>query len=143
MADIAFQLFVRVKNIEKKQIQKGMELKSINKNQLKPNPQARGDHAERIVCEYFQELGYQVCHHRKRIFGVEFDWIFKNKTHHIYVEVKSVHSPDFFLNRWPARQKQRFIRVASVLGEKQRAHFYLALVDHSNNIQLFKLGHDI
>lgn len=130
-------------SFEKEDCLKGFDLKSINRNQLKPRPQTRGDHAERIVCDYFQELGYQVCHHRKRIFGVEFDWIFKNKTYHIYVEVKSVHSSDFFLNRWPMRQKQRFTRVASVLAEKQNAQFYLALVDHTNNVRLFKLGHDI
>lgn len=97
----------------------------------------RGLHAEQKVCEYFLEKGYNLKQQRKKIFGVEFDLIFEKQDLWVYIEVKSVCSVEFYLNRWPQRQKQRFLRVASILGEKKSSTFFLALVDYQNNIHLF------
>jgi Holliday junction resolvase-like predicted endonuclease len=105
--------------------------------------QDRGAYAELRVCEYFTELGYQVRSHRKKIFGVEYDWIFESASGAAFVEVKSVRSADFYVQRWPWRQKQRFLRVAAILAEKERAQFFLALVDYKDKVHLFKVGSDI
>ena len=112
---------------------------------MKPlmNAQERGDYAENKVYELFIERGYRVRYHRKKIFGVEYDWIFANENETVYVEVKSVKSADFYLKRWPWKQKQRFIRVASVLAAKEKAHFFLALVDYYDKVHLFKVGSEI
>lgn len=99
--------------------------------------QRRGDYAEQKVCDHFLELGYRVLFHRKKIFGVEFDLILAKQDLTIYVEVKSVHSPDFYLQRWPRRQKQRFLRVAAVLSERQKSRFFLAMVGHDDQVHLF------
>ena len=107
------------------------------------NSQERGLYAERLVEDYFIEKGYQIRFHRKKIFGVEYDWVFQNKTELIYVEVKSVKSADFYIQRWPWRQKQRFLRVAAVLAAQQKAIFYLALVDYKDKVHLFKVGSEI
>ncbi len=103
----------------------------------------RGAHAEQIVCDLFMERGYRVRFHRKKIFGVEYDWVFANEKEAVYVEVKSVRSADFYLRRWPWNQKQRFIRVAAVLAAKERAHFYLALVDYGDKVHLFRVGSEL
>lgn len=103
----------------------------------------RGVYAEQKVFELFTQKGYKVRYHRKKIFGVEYDWVFSNSAEAVYVEVKSVKSAHFYLQRWPWKQKQRFIRVASVLAERERAHFYLALVDYEDKVHLFRVGSEI
>lgn len=103
----------------------------------------RGLHAENLVRDYFMKRGYEPLYHQKKIFGVEFDWIFKNPRGLLYVEVKSVRHPDFFIQRWPWKQKQRFLRVAAALAEQQRALFYLAMVDYENAVHLFRVGSEI
>lgn len=113
------------------------------KEEQKPFSQWRGEQAEAIVREHFLALGCSVQFHRHKIFGVEYDWVFRNPPYSIYVEVKSVKSTDFFLKRWPWRQRQRFLRVASLLAEQHAALFYLALVDTKNKVHLFKVGEDI
>lgn len=105
--------------------------------------QDRGAHAETVVYEHFLDRGYRLCYHRKKIFGVEFDLVFINDDHRVYVEVKSVRSPAFYVKRWPWRQKQRFLRVAAVLAEREKAHFFLALVDYKDGVHLFKVGNEL
>lgn len=105
--------------------------------------QERGNYAEQKVCEHFLELGYRVLYHRKKIFGVEFDLILSKRDVVIYVEVKSVHSPDFYLKRWPLRQKQRFLRVAAVLSERQKSQFFLAMVGHDDRVHLFDVTSEV
>lgn len=100
----------------------------------------RGKQAEEIVKNYFVRRNYRILYHQKRIFGVEFDWILQGREGIIYVEVKSVRSPEFYLNRWPLNQKRRFLRVAEILSAKQKSQFYLALVDYQDQIQFFKVG---
>lgn len=119
--------------------------KSPLKNSTKAvlGAQERGVYAEQKVCELFFERGYHIRFHRKKIFGVEYDWVFQNSHEAVYVEVKSVRSADFYIQRWPWKQKQRFLRVAAVLAEKERAHFYLALVDYSDKVHLFRVGSEI
>jgi len=104
---------------------------------------ARGEYAEQKVYEHFLKQGYQLLLHRKKLFGVEFDLIFQGSDHLIYVEVKSVRSPDFYLLRWPRRQKQRFLRVAAVLAEKYNSKYFLALVDYKDKVHLFNAGSEI
>lgn len=108
-----------------------------------PLSRTRGDHAEQKVCEHFLERGYRILYHRKKIFGVEFDLILWRSGVTVYVEVKSVHSPDFYLQRWPVRQKQRFLRVAAVLSEQQKSQFFLALLGHDDKVRLFDVTKDI
>lgn len=103
----------------------------------------RGNYAEQRVCEHFLAQGYRVRFHRKKIFGVEYDWVFEDFREAIYVEVKSIKSVDFYLKRWPWRQKQRFVRVAQVLAAQERARFFLALVDYSDKVHLFMVGDEI
>lgn len=109
----------------------------------RPWAHARGEYAEQLVCDYFCARAHRVLFHQKKIFGVEFDWIFVGPRGLVYVEVKSVKSTDFYLQRWPLRQKQRFTRVAALLAEKQQAHFFLAMVDYSDKVHLFKVGRDL
>lgn len=109
----------------------------------RPVAHLRGEYAEQKVCDYFCSRGHRVLHHQKKLFGVEFDWIFTGPRGLVYVEVKSVKSTDFFLRRWPLRQKQRFIRVAQVLASNDQAHFFLALVDYTDKVHLFKVGRDL
>jgi Holliday junction resolvase-like predicted endonuclease len=119
---------------------KKIKTSSIQKNNFS---KARGEHAEKRVCEHFLKKDFQLVAQRKKLFGVEFDLIFKNKNHLAYVEVKSVHSADFFLMRWPKRQKQRFTKVASVLAERQNSKFYLAMVDYNDKVHLFNVGSEV
>lgn len=105
-----------------------------------PLAHLRGAYAEQKVCDYFCQRGHQVRFHQKKIFGVEYDWVFEGPRGVVYVEVKSVRSAAFFLQRWPWRQRQRFLRVAAVLAEREPAHFFLALVDYKDKVHLFKVG---
>lgn len=102
----------------------------------------RGLYAEQRVRDYFLKRGFRIWHHRKKIFGVEFDWVFQGREGLVYVEVKSVKSSAFFIQRWPKKQKDRFLKVASVLAESgpEARQFYLALVDYSDQIHLFRAG---
>lgn len=101
---------------------------------------SRGEHAEMIVRDYFLKLNYQISFHRKKIFGVEFDWGFKKNDEMVYIEVKSVKSHEFYLNRWPWKQKERFKRVSNILASQKKSTFYLAFVNYEDEIQLFKVG---
>lgn len=101
---------------------------------------SRGDHAEQKVCEHFLDQGYRLLYHRKKIFGVEFDLVLEKQGLKVYVEVKSVHSPDFYLQRWPTRQKRRFLRVAAVLSEQQKSQFFLAMVGPDDKVLLFDVN---
>ena len=103
----------------------------------------RGLYAEQIVSAYFTAQGYRVRFHRKKIFGVEYDWVFENLEESIFAELKSVRSADFYLQRWPWRQKQRFLRVAAVLAAREKSKFYLALVDYKDKVHLFLVGSEI
>lgn len=105
--------------------------------------QSRGEHAEMKVRDYFLNKNFQIVFHRKKIFGVEFDWGFKKNGEMIYVEVKSVKSTEFYINRWPWKQKARFARVANILAAQRKSTFYLALVDYEDRIQLFKVGTEV
>lgn len=104
---------------------------------------SRGDYAEERVHDYFLKRHCRVLYHRKKIFGVEYDWVFESSEGLIYVEVKSVKSAEFYLKRWPWKQKQRFLRVANALAAQKRSSFYLALVDYEDRVHLFKVGEEI
>jgi hypothetical protein len=108
-----------------------------------PKAHLRGSYAEQLVCDHFGRMGYRVRFHQKKIFGVEYDWVFEGPVGAAYVEVKSVKSADFYLRRWPWRQKNRFLRVASVLAERERAQFFLALVDYKDKVHLFRVGSEL
>ena len=109
----------------------------------RPLAHLRGAHAEKIVCHHFLLKGYRVRHHQRKIFGVEFDWIFEGPNGFAYVEVKSVTSAPFFIQRWPWKQRQRFVRVAAVVAANEKAQFYLALVDYDDKVHLFKVGEEL
>jgi Holliday junction resolvase-like predicted endonuclease len=121
---------------------KTRQCSSVRQSQVHQS-QERGNHAEQKVCDHFLKLGYRVLYHRKKIFGVEFDLILAKQDLVVYVEVKSVHSSDFYLKRWPQRQKQRFLRVAAVLSEQQRSQFFLAMVGHDDRVHLFEVSSEV
>ncbi len=96
--------------------------------------------AESLVIQHYLEKGYRLCYQRKKLFGVEFDLIFRNQNETVYVEVKSIKSAAFFVQRWPLRQKKRFLKVASFLAERENSSFYLGLVNYENKIFLFNIS---
>lgn len=101
----------------------------------------KGLWGEALVLEYFLARDFEFIQKRKKIFGVEIDLLFKKTNIFYFIEVKCLGEHSSLEGRWPRRQKQRFLRVASILAESSKldCRFIFAVVRVDQSVEVFSI----
>jgi Holliday junction resolvase-like predicted endonuclease len=101
----------------------------------------KGLWGEDCVVEYLLKKNFEFIQKRKKIFGVEIDLLFKKDEIFYFVEVKCLGEHSSLEGRWPRRQKQRFLRIATVLAESSTldCRFMFAVVRADKSVEVFSI----
>lgn len=103
----------------------------------------QGQRNERRAIEFFNRNNLEICAYKKKIFGVEHDYVVKNSKGEIFfVEVKSLACPEDLVWRVSPRQKARLLRSAQGFIDSHRLHsrgVWLLAIENSGQMHFLPL----